>query len=221
MDEYGGTSGRRVFLKSLTSSVVAGAFLGSPFRVLAESSCNAGVCTAQVDFTELQEAYSSQKNSEWCWAASISMLFDCYGYSVSQERIVSEVYGSPLNMPSGAAIHMAQLLNRNWRDDDGKSFKSRLQGAYDFDAKVDSLTNQMLIEELDNDHPMIIGAGGHAMLLTAIEYMESPLGPRVLLCGVLDPWPGRGARNLTPPEMLRIEFGGIMRFVASARVTPA
>src|SRR5271165_451496 len=192
--------------RSFVNSLACAAGLASVYpatKLWAETNCTPnGACVSQVDFAEFaQEAYQSQKMPEWCWAACISMVFDFYGHPVAQERIVSEVYGAPVNMPAGYGIVISQQLNRRWKDDNGDVFRSVLTGAYDHDAGVDTLTNPMLIEELDDDHPIVIGAGTHAMVLTAMQYQQTPYGPNVTGCGVFDPWPGRGARNLTPQEI--------------------
>src|SRR5690554_5984762 len=36
---------------------------------------------------------SSQRNSNWCWAASLQMIFNYYGVGISQEQIVARSYG--------------------------------------------------------------------------------------------------------------------------------
>jgi Papain-like cysteine protease AvrRpt2 len=202
-------------------ALLAGSVLAAP--ALADTSCQptpqGNLCVSQVDFADFaEEAYQTQHATEWCWAACISMVFSFYGHPVSQERIVQEVYGGVVNLPAGYGVVIAQQLNRVWKDDNGDRFRSTLTGAYDTDAHVYALTDPMLIRELDEDHPIIIGAGGHAMVLTAIQYLQNQFGVSVQGAGVFDPWPGRGARALTRPELVRAELGGALRFVATARV---
>lgn len=173
---------------------------------------------SQVDFDEFQqEAYQSQENTEWCWAACLSMVFSFYHHPVSQEKIVSDVFGQDVNLPAGSGATVARLLNREWTDDNGKHFHAKLTAAYDFDAGFYDLNNARLAHELDQNHPVIIAAGTHAMVLTAMEYTGSPTLPaNVLSCGVFDPWPGRGARGLAPAEMIPMNLpGGQFRFAAT------
>jgi hypothetical protein len=82
---------RRDFISLAAASVVAPAG-----RLAAETSCRATpfgeLCRSEVDFARFaQEAFEHQYQSQWCWAASISMVFAHYGHRVSQERIVREV----------------------------------------------------------------------------------------------------------------------------------
>jgi hypothetical protein len=157
--------------------------------------------------------------SQWCWAACISMLFDYHGHPVSQRRIVAEVYGAPVNMPAGAGLVLARQLNRTWRDDRGVKFDARVTGAYDVDARVFNMSNAWLVNELDQNRPVVIGCNSHAVVMTAITYTPTPTGPSPMAVGVFDPWPGRGARGLSQQEMLPVHMGGGLRFAASVLVS--
>jgi hypothetical protein len=198
--------------------------LASAPAASAKTTCQDGpqgrLCISQVDFASFaQQAYQPQYASQWCWAASISMLFRYYKHPVSQPRIVSDVYGAVTNMPAGSGFVIARQLNRRWRDDNGKTFTSRLTAAYDFDAGVNAINNNWIIDQLDQDHPIVVGSRTHAMVGTAIQYFVTPMGPRVVSVGVFDPWPGVGARGLTPDEMRPMHLGGGLRFIASVKVS--
>jgi hypothetical protein len=60
------------------------------------------------------------------------------------------------------------------------------------------------------------------MVLTEVSYYLNYWGgfDGYAYAAVFDPWPGRGARILSPAEFTRIDFGtgGLMRFLASARL---
>src|SRR5271166_5880543 len=75
--------------------------------------CEAGVDSNAFD-TEAKDDY--QHEHEWCWAASISMVFQFYRHPVSQERIVKETFGQIEDWPAQPATILA-ALNRNWKDD--------------------------------------------------------------------------------------------------------
>jgi hypothetical protein len=190
----------------------------------AKTTCQPGprgqVCIAQVDFNSFaQNAYQNQQSSQWCWAASISMLFSYYDHPVSQQAIVQSLYGRVVNLPSGNGWNIASRLNTTWTDANGKHFRAELTGAYDFDAGVMTINNAMLVDELDQDRPVIIGTRGHAVVGTAIEFVPGPAGPIITGIGVFDPWPGRGARGLDPSEMLAMHLRGELRFLATVRIT--
>jgi len=177
------------------------------------------LCISQVDFnTFAQTAYQNQKMPQWCWAASISMLFSYYGHPVSQEAIVQSLYGRIDNLPSGTGWNIASRVNREWADSNGKRFSSQLTGAYDFDAGVMTISNAMLVNELDQDRPVIIGTRGHAVVGT-VEFLQTPAGPYITSIGVFDPFPGRGPRGLDSREALAKHMGGDLQFMATVRIT--
>jgi len=176
------------------------------------------LCTSQVNFVNFaQQAYQTQYQNEWCWAASISMIFNFYGHPVSQPRIVASAYGSPVNVPAPGIV-MAQQLNKNWTDDNGVNFYSQLSGVFDPIAGVSTLNNNQLITELDQGHPIVIGTNGHAVVITQIQYYQTNYGPNVIVVGVFDPWPGIGARYLSATEFTPKNLGGALTFVATAHV---
>jgi Papain-like cysteine protease AvrRpt2 len=178
-------------------------------------------CISQVDFNRFaQTAFHTQQQSQWCWAASISMLFSYYGHPVAQEKIVRSLYGTTVNLPSGTGWNIASRLNRDWMDDNNKPFKSRLTAAYDFDAGVMTLDNAWIVNELDQDRPFIIGTKGHAVVATAVRYQPTQFEPVILAIGVFDPWPGRGARWLDFAEMRAKHLpGGALQFLATVTVS--
>jgi hypothetical protein len=196
----------------------------APIGVRASTTCQGTpqgqLCVSEVNFSRFaQSAFQSQLQSQWCWAASIAMVFSYYGHPVSQSRIVSDVYGSAVNMPAMAGIVMARELNKTWIDDTGQTFQAQVTGIFDAQAGVLGLTNQDIVQELDQGRPLIIGARTHAMVLTAVRYYVTPAGPNVVGAGVFDPWPGVGARALNPDEITPYPLGGTLLFLATARLT--
>jgi hypothetical protein len=145
-------------------------------------------------------------------------VFRYYGHPVSQERIVQAVYGRTVNLPAGTGWNIASQINRDWVDDNGKKFTSRITAVYDATAGITAIDNAWIVNQLDKNRPIIIGTAGHAVVGTAVEYFPTPLGPNIYAVGVFDPWPGRGARGLAPTEMVDVGRGGAMSFVATVTV---
>jgi hypothetical protein len=140
--------------------------------------------------------------SQWCWAASIAMVFQFYGYEVPQQRIVQETFGAVVNMPAGSGRVLTQALNRPWVDTAGRPFTVRAV-VYDRTSGQAGVNNDGVVEELKHGRPLIVGTQGHAMVVTAIQYLKAPWGVgQVIGVTVQDPWPGRGQRQLTWPELV-------------------
>lgn len=159
--------------------------------------CSVGILPARLVVIQPHDRF--QHASEWCWAASTSMVFAYYGYNVPQEQIVTQTFGQIENVPAGGAT-LTETLNRDWTDMQGKHFHS---SATSFDPTTASfqispinITNDLLA-----NRPMIVGSGGHAFVLTAIYF--SPGGPAV---GgqALDPF--FGFRPVSGPELWNASY---------------
>lgn len=205
----------RAFLRA----VLAGAGLFTATRTLpSEQQCSAPtptmtamgvhpveVCTAGVPSITFKQAY--QEKNEWCWAACISMVFDFYHHSVDQKRIVKETWGVVTDMP-GAPAGILRDLNREWKDDNGKGFVCR--------GDMLSVNLNTAIKDLQDGHPLIIGAIGHATVLTAVTCAVDTYTTKFAIQQVVvrDPWPGNGGRRLlTPVEWANINFAARIRLV--------
>ena len=172
--------------------------LNPPRRV-----CESGIPST---FVDIPAQTSQQFQSEWCWAASISMVFKYYGHPVSQDRIVTQAYGGPANMPAQPWT-MLSMLNRTWIDDNGHTFTS---------VSSPGSTNAVAAaNDLAADMPLLVGTQGHAVVLTSLQYaafyLATTSGPQlgpvnITNAIVRDPWPGRGRRSLSPLEWATISF---------------
>lgn len=139
-----------------------------------------------------------QHASEWCWAACIETVFRYYGHRVPQERIVSETWGSIVNMP-GQPQQILSDLNRDWTDVDGNIFQ--------VEGDIYSANPITASQDLAQDMPLIIGTMGHAMVLTALRFVRDSSGNgQVTAAYVRDPFPGRGGRILSAQEWLSTNF---------------
>jgi hypothetical protein len=208
-------SRRRFLLGSLVSAAFGSSANAeircAPHRTLGQ------ICRAEVRYSAIAAVHDPQYQSQWCWAACLSTIFEFHGHPVSQQRIVREVYGAPINMPAFSGTVISAQLNRRWVDDNGNRFWSRLKAVFDADAGFAAINNAGIVGALRRDMPMIIGARSHAVVLTAIDFTPTPNGPRIHAGGCFDPWPGRGARSLAPDELVPVPRGSL-RFIALAEI---
>lgn len=164
------------------------------------------LCEVGID-SRIRGVSARQRNSQWCWAACISAVFEYHGYAMAQERIVAETYGRIVNLPAHGP-QIAAATSREWETDDGDSFSAECEVLWDSEFYVTRPDAAVqAARELAEDNPLIIGAGGHAMVLTAMTYARDVRGngqPQSLT--VRDPWPGRGRRSLTGQEWFGTSF---------------
>jgi Papain-like cysteine protease AvrRpt2 len=194
---------RRDLLKNVVLGV-AGTFV--PAALKAEQNCAPltpfiSRCTAGIPSGSLDVVQAYQKMPEWCWAACIQMLFTYWGHPVDQKRIVKETWGSIVNMP-GQPQQILADLNRDWKDDNGEDFTSQADSL--------SVNAATAVVDLKEDRPLIIGALGHATVLTALTSdVNTQNGAwNVIAATVRDPLPGNGGKRiLSPQEWYNINFG--------------
>ncbi|MCU1284840.1 MAG: hypothetical protein JWO13_1190 [Acidobacteriales bacterium] len=155
-------------------------------------------CTASIA-SDVNHVEAHQQSREWCWAACIEMVFRHYGYKVPQARVVRETWGTTVDMPAYPTQIMANL-NRDWEDEEGVRFRSF------GDAATANVSNT--VDDLTHDRPLIIGALGHAVVLTALTTDINKYANEwnVFSASVCDPWPGIGKRNLSATEWHNLSF---------------
>lgn len=135
---------------------------------------------------------SSQRNSNWCWAASLQMIFNYYGVDITQEQIVERSYGADPygNLPNWTGSFQVITANlNNWNMDNlGRQYM--VAASLNWGAP----TPAYLIQELSQQRPVLIGyksgpSSGHAVVITACSYIQTPSGPYIQSIIVRDPWP--------------------------------
>ena len=145
-----------------------------------------------VDSTKLDRVYAVQRNTMWCWAATLQMLFGYHGIRIEQEEIVyrsfgRDPYGNPPNWP-GSFEMITRNLN-NWSiDHHGRRY--RIQAHLGGGAPE----TVVLIQELARQHPVILSyqsrpTMGHAVLCTAADYIVHHNQVFIRKIIVRDPWP--------------------------------
>jgi hypothetical protein len=170
--------------------------------------CKAGLAQAQI-----QQIQRTQEKSQWCWAASIAMIFAHHGVNISQEQVVRRRFPDLADRGvTGAEI--SGMLSHSWVDAGGHSYFPGSSVA-DADARRFGVSQATLVLELGEERPMIFGAEGHVMVLVQVDYERSGVdgGLRITGATVIDPAPGKGLRKLLRQEMRP-------NYVAAVQVAP-
>ena len=147
-----------------------------------------GVSSKKMNYTA-----STQNNSQWCWAASIQMVLKYYGVQVTQEQIVERSFGVKRNgqLPNLTASPEVITANLNKWGVDNKGQRYRVKATWGRNAPRPDL----LLREMEANHPVIIGyegnEGGHAVVITAVGFLNTQGGPSIEEIVVRDPWPSR------------------------------
>lgn len=186
---------RRSFMKYVvsTSTAVVATHYSDSFAGLNCDQLSSGFqfCRAGIDSTVALRMARRQQQSQWCWAACIQMIFAYNDFSMSQSDIVRSTWGSVGNMPA-TDMQIMNDLNSAWTDSNGQTFTTQSERVFSPQAAV----------ELANNYPLIICTTGHAMVLTALDYIVNPFTTAgdVKRAFVRDPWGNNGRRVLTSQE---------------------
>lgn len=150
---------------------------------------------------------AAQNNSNWCWAASMEMVFRYYGIGIQQSQIVARSYGvdpyGRLPNWTGSFEVITRNLN-NWSiDNNGRMYSVASQ------LNWGAPTPAYLVQELTAQRPVLVGyqsspTTGHAVVITACSYVPTPNGPMIQSIVVRDPWPN--PQNIQ--NMGRVEYSG-------------
>lgn len=117
------------------------------------------VFVAMVD-TSIEDCICIQEKGNWCWAACVQMILRYNGQYVSQSDIVARVFGDSFNRT--ASGNQIESVFDGWRGYSVHSFQSK--------------KSRYFIDEISSGHPLIIGIGEHAYLLTHIYYKKTSNG---------------------------------------------
>lgn len=198
---------RRSSLPTLRSVLAAAALIALALPSQAEEVCGTpnaygvSICSAGLPAESVQQLAVVQEQPEWCWAASISMIFAHHGYTVRQEEIVKDGYGTAVNMPAPSGQAMTNALSRAWVDGHAKPFQGHAV-ATDALSRQFQVSEHKVLAELADGRPLLLGAMRHAVVLVGLKYEKSERGNVRILGGtVIDPAPGQGVRALRAGEM--------------------
>jgi hypothetical protein len=137
---------------------------------------------------KMSTVFSPQKNSNWCWAANVQMIFNYFGFPKDQQSIVRSVYDSDKDgvLPDYRASdgQITQLLKMSNTDNNGNvcSIVPNYNGGFPDDSVIVSNLNlQCPIVFAYYNVPKI----GHVCLLTGINYVIDIKGKMEILDLVL------------------------------------
>lgn len=214
-------------LPTVLSSLAVSGLVALAFPAQAGEYCSipdsngVSLCRAGLPAESVQKLAVVQEQPQWCWAASISMIFAHHGYAVRQEDIVKDGYGVAANLPAPSGQAMTNALSRAWVDEHNRPFQGKAV-ASDAKSRQYEMSNHKVLAELSAGRPLLLGAMSHAVVLVGLSFERSSGGNIRIISGtVIDPQPGRGIRPLLHGEMkptyvAAVQVVGVEQKVAAA-----
>ena len=195
---------------SLLSALLLAASLLVGANAYATTSCGpstrAGMerCVAGLPATTLMDMHQMQEASNWCWAASVSMLLRRYGVDVSQRAVVRAHLAKEDNVPIAIDV-LSRLVDRRWQDAEGRAVVASVNPLPAWRLRLGVMAPEVL-HELVQQRPVLLAAEKHAVLLVQVVY-DRPSGGssnvdeiELVRAVVLDPSSPVGLRSLKPAE---------------------
>lgn len=210
---------RRVFLAGLGVALA-----GSSLR-LAAQNCKPvapGQWGCRIGLSEHFDIVT-QDCAERCWAASIAGIFRYKGHPIDQDVIAQTIYHTLACLPSISSRVLDAVLDHEWTDDNGDKFTAKITGLYDPLNRVTEMDNDDLVSEMSDDNPVLYCNTHHAMVIVGMDYRRDRDKDLIAVdqVHVADPWPGNGMHILSRPEMVPLQQGGQLTYVASVDVEDA
>lgn len=154
-----------------------------------------------------RSASTIQEKQNWCWAACIQGVFAWHGCDIDQEQIVSKVFYDAMDMPA-TGEQIFQAINGVWEDYQGNGFIAQASPLLDTNySYADPAAAAALSMELRDEFPLIVGTQGHATIVTAMSWINTPFGQQITSITVRDPWPDSPRRRfLSESEFMNINL---------------
>ncbi|MCE5180715.1 MAG: C39 family peptidase [Betaproteobacteria bacterium] len=148
----------------------------------------AHAATVGLDSGKVDKAFDFQKDPVWCWAATIEMALNYYGFNITQKKIVERTFGAAVSS-TGNWMQMTNNLNYLGTTADGKKV---LVSATVY---MGAPSNEAIVNHLRQQKPIILAFNnpntfsGHAILVTGVEFHY--VGDRVFIDKMIirDPYP--------------------------------
>ena len=157
------------------------------------------VCTVSLAGTpKLITTPRALSTPAWCWAVCMQMVFAHYGHPFSLVNLVKASYAGG-KLPKAPWAELT-ALNSMLTDDRGQHFGTSVE-------KLPVRASDAA-DYLAENQPLIIGAFGHPVLLTAMTYTGDRLGGMTLVeAQTLDPMFGKGGKRIvTSPNWINVTF---------------
>lgn len=172
----------------------------------------AGVSSAEFEFFAAPQQNGKQRQSNWCWAATVQMVLNYHGLFVNQEQVVARIFGELVDKPGRPDQILAALSG--WAPDSIGGISQIYASPYIFQGSD-------IVNDLAYKWPLIVGLSqpkqniGHAYVLTAITYSVNQFNLPIFHSVVLrDPWPTNPSRV----ELSWQEFRSRVLFMARVSV---
>ena len=162
-------------------------------------SYQVGIPTIEFITRASPEVLGRQRESNWCWAASLQMVMAHHGIVLPQEAIVERTYGTLINLTVDAS-QLVPTLSGWTTTKAGRLYTSVA-------TQIDFPIAEYILDQLGKNQPLIAAISvpsGHVVVVTGFTYDINPLTNQLIPRSVIfrDPWPEHESKQ----ELSWVEF---------------
>ncbi len=156
----------------------------------------AGIPSAEFEYFAAPRTAGHQRQSNWCWAATVQMVLNYRGVPVTQEQVVQRIFNGAVPNVAGQPDQILTAL-RGW------AFTRNGQRVMLSSSPV-AFDGSEIVRDLAERWPIVVGVrmssdSGHAYVLTAVTYQVDQWNRPIFLTAILrDPWPDSPSRIEVP-----------------------
>jgi Peptidase_C39 like family len=144
--------------------------------------------TVGLDSLQVDKSFKFQETPVWCWAATIQMALNYYGFNISQPDIVEKTFGAAISS-TGNWMQMTNNLNFVGKSTNGKTIMVSAT------VYMGSPSSEAVINHLKQKKPVIMAFNnpqtftGHAVLITGVDYKVVGNRATIEKLMIRDPFP--------------------------------
>jgi hypothetical protein len=177
--------------------------------LVAASGWSQSLRTVGIPSDSFDYVASMQEAHDWCWAASTQMILKWFGVEVSQVDVVQRIKGRIVDQ-SASARDISAALNGVARQRSGSRAIIHAMSTAGPPPPV------VIVKQLSQRIPMLLTFdtgphSGHAVVLTAARYYDTPKGPQIASLVIRDPYPS--AFNMRNQGRIELSGNDLTRFI--------
>lgn len=142
-----------------------------------------------------------QECQVWCWAACCEAIFGLAGLNIDQKVFVQKVFGGNMVCQAADGPMIKHAIDGKWTAQNGQSVFATANVVMDSQFGVyDPQPLRTVYQELSAGRALLTGTLNHAVLITAMKYIQTQTGIEPLEIIVRDPWPMNPNRRVMTPQ---------------------
>lgn len=193
-----------ILLAGMALEVLAGRQALADWTLVGPKAYIVGIPRSYIQAWARPREVGRQKESNWCWAASVAMVLNFAHVPVTQEQIVKQMFGRDVNK----AATMVEIM----RAIDG--WRSHYEGKEVMVTAFLEPSMEQILHDLYLNYPVILALKvgdkiGHAVVITAAKFTEVNGHKQVDYFLVRDPWPSNPSEARLDSALFKNIIGAI------------